>query len=544
VRFLDGPVISRPPRFADVLRANKEALLAEWEAEVRRLPAARDLPGPVLRNGVPDLLDRLVKAMEAPAAGVSPSAVAADQFPRLHALERLEAGFDLRQVAQEFSVLRRILITRWEGTHPRQEEQGALSLLNEVLDEAVSTSVALYTEARNRTLAALDRVSYAALESRDLESFLAGLIRVLVELTPSVDTVALMLPDGDELVIRAAVGLESARQGSLRTKIGEGFAGRIAATRQPLLIREAYLSELVRSEVLKEKKVRALFGVPMVVEGELVGVAVMGSTHADEFSEGDRVVFHAMVGRAAAVITQHRLRDALDRERFDFVNIIVHDIRTPLTAIAVIAGVVQRLLASGSAKPERLMERLGTIRAQVDRTNRLLSSLLDIRMLESGRLAVNARPTPYRPLLEEVVLEWQASSPGHQLKLEADPDLAISADPDRVLQVLHNLLSNAVKYSPRGGEIKVLARKEDGTVLTTVCDQGIGMARDQLGTIFERYVRQPKGRAQAAGHGLGLYVSSQLIKAHGGRMWAESEEGQGTQLKFTLPAAVQPAEKD
>ncbi|MDQ3267080.1 MAG: ATP-binding protein [Myxococcota bacterium] len=95
-----------------------------------------------------------------------------------------------------------------------------------------------------------------------------------------------------------------------------------------------------------------------------------------------------------------------------------------------------------------------------------------------------------------------------------------------------------MKYSPRGGEIRVTARRgPDGTVLTTVTDQGIGMAADQLGSIFERYVRQPGGRAQAAGHGLGLYVSAQLIKAHGGRMWAESTEGKGTALLFTLPGA-------
>ncbi len=532
------PVNAPTPRLADVVRSQKEEILAEWEGEVRRLPAARDLSGPVLRNGVPALLDRLVVAMEATPGPPRTYSQAAEEFPRLHALERLEAGFDLRQVAREFSLLRRIILSRWEGTHPRREERGALTLLNEVLDEAVFTSVSLYTQARNRTLAALDRVSHAAMESRDLPSFLTGLIRVLVEMTPSVDTVAILLPEGEELVTRAAQGLEQELAEGHRVPFGSGFAGTIASTRQPLLLREAHLSEMVLSQVIRQKKVRALFGVPMVVEGELVGVAEMGSTHADEFSEGDRLVFHAMVERAAAVITQHRLRDALDRERFDFVNIIVHDIRTPLTAIAVIAHVVQRQLETGTFKKERVIERLGTIRAQVDRTNRLLSSLLDIRMLESGRLEVTPKPLPYQPLLEEVALEWQAAaSAGHQVELQVDPDLQIRGDPDRVLQVLHNLLSNAVKYSPRGGEIRVTARRDrEGMVLTTVTDQGIGMAADQLGSIFERYVRQPGGRAQAAGHGLGLYVSAQLIKAHGGRMWAESTEGKGTSLKFTLPA--------
>jgi PAS domain S-box-containing protein len=187
----------------------------------------------------------------------------------------------------------------------------ALHLLNSVIDSVIAAASERYVSGRDRTLQALDRISTVAFETRRVDDLLQRLLQVIVEPAAAVDTASILLREDDELVERAAVGLEEELRGSpFRLGIGEGFAGRIAATRQPrLLVGEQIEAEVV-GPVLRARRLRALYGVPLQMDGHLVGVAHIGSSTAASFSDQDRWLFEAMCARATAAISQHLLQEA------------------------------------------------------------------------------------------------------------------------------------------------------------------------------------------------------------------------------------------
>jgi signal transduction histidine kinase len=293
------------------LRRQRDDIVAEWARAVCALPVARDLVRPRLIDHVPFLLDCIADDIDAMACGRAPTSEpdAADR----HALERLGAGYDLNELVAEYSILRDtilVLIEQWQVVR-----EPGIRLLHAAIDRGIGASVARYVQSRGRTLEALDRLSSFSLAARSLEELLQGLLQVFLEAAPSAETASILLCEGDELVLRAAVGLEQDIQQSFRLAIGEGFAGTIAARRAPLSLRDAANDPLVRSPVLKAVGIRALFGAPLLEDGRLVGVAHMGSAKVDEFTGEDRRVFLALARRAAAAIEQHALRDALDAER-------------------------------------------------------------------------------------------------------------------------------------------------------------------------------------------------------------------------------------
>jgi signal transduction histidine kinase len=175
------------------------------------------------------------------------------------------------------------------------------------------------------------------------------------------------------------------------------------------------------------------------------------------------------------------------------------------------------------------------IQALVARTDRLLNDLLDLRMLSAGRFLILKEYVELRPLVEELAAEWQVASPAHTLSVEMPEGAFVEADRVRVTQVLSNLLSNAVKYSPRGSRIRVSAWVRPNEVITWVEDEGIGIEPCSLSSVFERYTRTPAGAVQAKGHGIGLFIASELVRMQGGRMWVESELERGSTFYFSLP---------
>ena len=184
-----------------------------------------------------------------------------------------------------------------------------------MIQRAVALSVQRYTQAKERTLQALDKISAAALESHDIDTLLQRLLGVFVEMTEAADTAAIMLrEDGDCLRVRAAVGLEEEVRQGFSVRIGEGFSGTIAAEGRPSLIPNASEHPLIASDVVRARGVRGLYGVPLSEGGRVIGVAYMGSRTARDFSDQDKRVFTAMANRATAAIAQHLLRtDALRR---------------------------------------------------------------------------------------------------------------------------------------------------------------------------------------------------------------------------------------
>jgi PAS domain S-box-containing protein len=181
---------------------------------------------------------------------------------------------------------------------------------------AIAAASERYVSARDRTLKALDGISSIAFESRRVDDLLQRLLQAIVEPTAAVDTASILLREGDALVVKAAVGLEEEIRGRFRLHIGEGFSGRIAAERRPRLLVEDQIEAEAVSPVLKARRLRVLYGVPLQSDGQLVGVAQVGSSTVASFSEQDRWLFDAMCARATAAISQHLLQKAhADRVR-------------------------------------------------------------------------------------------------------------------------------------------------------------------------------------------------------------------------------------
>lgn len=292
-------------------------IIAEWKTLARTLPAARQMNAIALVDHIPEMLEQIGDVAAAIAAELPTDATL--EMARRHAIDRLQAGFSISTVVDEMSMLRGCIFNVWA----RENANGDVSelrALNLAIDQAVSTSVTRYAEARDRTLDGIDRISTAALESRSLDDLLGRLLRVFVDTSPAVDTAAIFLVDGDRLRLRAAVGLDEDLERGFSVAIGDGFAGTVAAERKPIALRSAYLDPLLRSDLMRDKKVRALYGIPLVHGDELVGVAHMGSVTANELSHEDRQVFGSMSARATMGIIHHMLRQELadlaeERER-------------------------------------------------------------------------------------------------------------------------------------------------------------------------------------------------------------------------------------
>lgn len=295
---------------ADLLRRRQEEVLEEWMRAVQALPKARSLSRAELIDFWPPLLARIGEMAEDLARGNAPT------LPRneagRHAHDRQEQGLDLADVVAEFALLRVCIVRVCEYEKPDRSQQ-ILLLLHRAIDTAIAEAVNRYTENQNRTLQALDRISSAALESRGLDEFLARLLRVFVDTTEAVDTAVILLREQGILRVRAAVGidLDAARRFSIR--VGEGFAGKIAAERQPVFLRDAARDPLLRNEALRARGVRALYGIPLLDGDELIGVAHMGSCTAPGFSDQDQRLLRVMAQRATSAITLHHMRDQARR---------------------------------------------------------------------------------------------------------------------------------------------------------------------------------------------------------------------------------------
>jgi PAS domain S-box-containing protein len=299
-----------PRRLADFLRQHRDEILAHWEAEVRKIRAAQTLDRPALLDHLPEFIEDLAEYVGALRTGHDPAPP--EQQPHIHALERLELGYDLAEVVAEYAVLRRCITELASERHTPALRSAELPRLHEAIDMAIASSVVRYAESRERTLRALDRISSAALVHHDVESLLPRILDAFLGTTASVDTVALALREDGSICVRAAVGFpEPSPLG--REAPADGFVARIEKERTPLLIRDASSEPALSSAAVCAPGTLALYGVPLMMGASCIGVAAMGSRSSREFSQDDQVLFRTMVNRVAVLIAQARLDQEVAR---------------------------------------------------------------------------------------------------------------------------------------------------------------------------------------------------------------------------------------
>ena len=252
-----------------------------------------------------------------------------------------------------------------------------------------------------------------------------------------------------------------------------------------------------------------------------------------EDGKGERVVL-VMHQEVTALKEAEALKD-------EFVGIAAHELRTPLAALKGFADMLllQTRRGRGAALAEWQQEALEEIEQATGRLVTLTEDLLDVTRLQAGRLQLQCMPTDLAALVRRVASQMQRSTTRHQIEVCA-PEQPPVADIDltRMEQVLTNLIGNAIKYSPQGGPVLITleADSAEHLVQVHVKDHGIGIPRHQHAQIFGRFMRADNARTWGiGGTGLGLYLCRELVERHGGRLWFESEEGNGSTFSFALP---------
>ena len=240
---------------------------------------------------------------------------------------------------------------------------------------------------------------------------------------------------------------------------------------------------------------------------------------------------------ASVVVTMQDLAplQRLDRMRTEFLGMVSHELRMPLTSIKGSTATV--LGGSQNFAPAEIRQFFRIIDEQVDRMSGLIGDLLDAGRIETGTLSVTPEPIPIADLVDRARTTMLSSGARHTIEMDLPPDLPpVMADRQRILQVLNNLLSNAARHAPESSPIRVTAEREGAHLAVSVSDAGQGIPPERLPHLFRKY----SGHWEH-GSGLGLAICKGLVEAHGGRIRAESGgSGQGARFTFTLPVADEP----
>jgi K+-sensing histidine kinase KdpD len=239
--------------------------------------------------------------------------------------------------------------------------------------------------------------------------------------------------------------------------------------------------------------------------------------------------------RLAAQSEMIRSARQTERMRSEVLAALSHELRMPLTAIQGYASAL--LLNDIEWSQEKRKEFLTQIENESQNMEAMLRNILDSSLMNIDQLEIERQPVHLPAISREAAAEIQQNTSLHHVIVDYPADFPIlEADPRWIKQVFRNVLDNAVKYSPEGGLIVIRGEVRPNNILVTVADQGIGISPEDLSILFERYLRiRSSANLDIPGSGLGLPISRAIIEAHGGRIWVESKQGEGTTIYFTLP---------
>lgn len=291
---------------------------------------------------------------------------------------------------------------------------------------------------------------------------------------------------------------------------------------------------------------RSVLIVPLRASGSVTGVVQLEHPHRNAFDPSDQRVAQSMATTAAVAIENvlliqntaelHALQK-IDRLKTDLLWTVSHELRTPLASISGYADTLLRKDVEFAERDRR--DFLAIIVDECTRLNDFIEDLLQMSQIEAGILKVNRQSMRIDPIVERIVRSEQSRTTNHTIVFDQRGPLpALNADEKRVTQVFRNLIENAIKYSPDGGTVTVRGDVIGNEAVFEVSDQGIGIAAIDIDRVFERFFRaEAKAVRNAGGTGLGLSICRGIVETHGGRIWVESRQNEGSTFRFTLPLA-------
>jgi PAS domain S-box-containing protein len=294
-------------------------------------------------------------------------------------------------------------------------------------------------------------------------------------------------------------------------------------------------------QALRAADPKSFMATPFLIHGKLVGaIALLSSGSSRVYGPNDLHLAKELTYRAALAIENARLYREAQRAiktREEVLAIVSHDLKNPLAAVALVAQLLARL--SSQADLRLLPSFANQIQRSVDQMQKLIGDLLDFAKIQSGTFSVEKFREKTTDVILPVIeiLKILAEEKRQYLEIEVPMSLPeIDCDSYRMGQVLSNLLGNAIKFTPEGGHVQLKATEEKDGILVSISDSGPGITPEQLPRVFERFW-QAQGTKQF-GSGLGLSIAKGIIEAHGAKIWAESEVGQGSRFYFTIPLAT------
>lgn len=260
-------------------------------------------------------------------------------------------------------------------------------------------------------------------------------------------------------------------------------------------------------------------------DGQLRWLRAVGNLKADPSG-----AFSAFTGVVMDVTEQHHD----EQRKSDFIGMVSHELKTPLTSLTAIIQVANKKLSN--SEDQFLAGAMDKANFQVKRMANMINSFLNVSRLESAKLLIDKAPFNLDSMINEVVREMEMTVTSHHISYKGCDNMLVEADEDKISSVITNLLSNAVKYSPSGTEIGVKCEVTDDKVRISVSDKGMGLAETDSKRVFDRYFRVEDNHTRhISGFGIGLYLSAEIIRRHGGDIWVESELGKGATFYFSLP---------
>lgn len=222
-----------------------------------------------------------------------------------------------------------------------------------------------------------------------------------------------------------------------------------------------------------------------------------------------------------------------EKRKDDFINIASHELKTPITSMKLyVDALLGRMKKTENKEAVRTLE---NIKYQTERLQELVSDLLDVSKINTGKLSFKKEKFKLNDLISETLTELQATTTQHYLMFDNKKSIYVYADKFRIYQVITNLITNAIKYSPNSSDIIISLSKKNGKIITSVRDFGIGINKTESKKIFDRLYRTADEEKTFPGFGMGLYISKEIIKRHSGKIWVESLPGKGSTFYFSLP---------
>lgn len=411
-----------------------------------------------------------------------------------------------------------------------------ISYLSGLFRAEIEKSELLVEDLRRRSHQheAIAEIGEKALSGMELRQIFNGTAEYLATtLEVEYTKVLQLLPDGKQLILRAGYGWNKDVVDNKTTL----SAGKNSQAGYTLLSKRPVIVKNLRTEkrfVVPKLHINhhIVSGISCIIQGDQKpwGVLNAHSIYRKEFTRYD-VRFLQSVANLLALVIQ---RKALEQRKDEFIEAASHELKTPLTSIKALTQILEKHFQE--IKDTKAIQFIAKMDNQVNKLTALIYNLLDIAKIQSGQLELHQETLNITDVVKTIAEDIQLSSHQHSIVVEGIIERPVRIDRYRIEQVIENLLSNAIKYSPEADKIYVKLSDMKGSASIRVQDFGIGVPKSKQEKIFERFYRiAGKKRESFPGLGLGLYISNEIIKKHGGTLAVESTEDKGSTFEISLP---------